>query len=41
MSELAAGDILKEALLVIEEYTVKANEDIEKARSSTTTETVS
>lgn len=27
---MAAGDILKEALLVIEEFTVKANEDIEK-----------
>ena len=27
---MAAGDILKEALLVVEEYTVKANEDIEK-----------
>jgi len=27
---LAAGSILKEQLLVIEEYTVKSNEDIEK-----------
>ena len=27
---MAAGDILKEALLVIEPFTVKANEDIEK-----------
>ncbi len=27
---MAAGGILKEQLLVIEEYTVKANEDIEK-----------
>jgi len=27
---MAAGDILKEAGLVIEEFTVKANEDIEK-----------
>ena len=27
---MAAGDILKEALLVIEEFTVKTNEDIEK-----------
>lgn len=27
---MGAGDILKEALLVIEEFTVKANEDIEK-----------
>jgi len=27
---MAAGSILKEQLLVIEEYTVKANEDIEK-----------
>jgi hypothetical protein len=27
---MAAGDILKEALLVVETFTVKANEDIEK-----------
>jgi hypothetical protein len=27
---MAAGDILKEALLVVEEFTIKANEDIEK-----------
>ena len=27
---MAAGSILKEALLVVEEFTVKANEDIEK-----------
>jgi len=27
---MAAGDIIKEACLVIEEFTVKANEDIEK-----------
>ena len=27
---MTAGDILKEALLVIEEFTVKANEDVEK-----------
>ena len=27
---MAAGDILKEQLLVVEEFTVKANEDIEK-----------
>ena len=27
---MAAGDIVKEALLAIEEFTVKANEDIEK-----------
>ena len=27
---MAAGGILKEALLVVEEFTVKANEDIEK-----------
>jgi len=27
---LTAGDIIKEALLVIEEYTVKLNEDIER-----------
>ena len=27
---MAAGDILKEALLVIEAFTVKSNEDIEK-----------
>lgn len=27
---MAAGDIVKEALLVVEEFTVKANEDIEE-----------
>ena len=27
---MAAGDILQEALLVVEEFTIKANEDIEK-----------
>ena len=27
---MAAGDILKEALLVVENFTVKSNEDIEK-----------
>lgn len=27
---MAAGDVLKEALLVVETFTVKANEDIEK-----------
>lgn len=30
---MTAGDILKEGLLVVEEFTVKANEDIEKGEA--------